>query len=127
MEREISPLAYDNDPSLLSLGISRRRLIPERTMCIDGTLVNHYCMGAQGGLGLMFGEINAYNKGTWEEITDALLDLTEFCLITVGTELEARLIQSWTEGRGFHAQISENTRDPIYDRWVCDVECRKDR
>ncbi len=125
MGRGISPLAYDNDTSLLSLGISRGRLLPERTMCIDGALAGHYCMGASAGLGLMFGEINAYNEGAWEAITDALLDLTESCLITVGTEREARLVQSWAEGRGCHAGISENTRDPIYDRWVCEAECQK--
>ncbi|HOS81869.1 MAG TPA: hypothetical protein PK445_04010 [Methanolinea sp.] len=121
-ERGIAPLAYDNDPSLLSLGISRGRLLPEKTMYIDGTLAEHYCRGADAGLGLMFGEINTFNEGTWEAITDALLGLAEYCLITVGTEREADLIRSWGKSRGCRVETAENTRDPIYDRWVCELE-----
>ncbi|MDI9633454.1 MAG: hypothetical protein QFX32_05275 [Methanolinea sp.] len=121
-ERGIIPLAYDNDPSLLSLGLSRGRLLPERTMCIDGCLAEHYCGRADAGLGLMFGEINTFNEGTWEAITDALLALADYCLITVGTRREAELLGSWGESRGFAAGISENPRDPIYDRWVCELE-----
>lgn len=121
-EMGISPLAYDNDPSLLSLGFAKGRLLPEKTMYIDGTLAGHYCREADAGLGLMFGEINAFNEGTWEAITDALLGLTKYCLITVGTKREASLIRSWAEDRGFLVETSENTRDPIYDRWVCELE-----
>ncbi len=124
-ERGIVPLAYDNDPSLLALGLARGRLIPGRTMCIDGTLAEHYCRGADAGLGLMFGEINAFNEGTWEAITGALLALTEYCLVTVGTRAEADLVRSWAEARGGRVELSENTRDPIYDRWVCEVEMQE--
>ena len=35
-----SPISYDNDPSLLSLGLHTGRLSPERTICIDGTLAS---------------------------------------------------------------------------------------
>ncbi|MCQ8893596.1 MAG: hypothetical protein NQU46_03035 [Methanolinea sp.] len=121
-ERGITPLAYDNDPSLLSLGLSKGRLLPEKTMCIDGTLAHHYCQGAEAGLGLMFGEINAFTEQVWEMVTAELLGLTEFCLITVGTEREAELVRRWAEDRGANVSTDENTRDPFYDRWVCDVE-----
>ncbi len=121
-ERGMRPLSYDNDASLLSLGLSRGRLLPGETMCIDATYASRYCGGAEAGLGLMFGEINAFNEQDWEMITAELLALTNDCLITVGTEREARLIQSWAEARRCRVEVRENDRDPIYDRWVCLIE-----
>lgn len=121
-ERGISPLSYDNDSTLLSLGLSRSRLLPGETMFIDATLASSYCKGGEAGLGLMFGEINAFNEQDWEMITAELLALTRFSLITVGTEREARLIKDWAEARRCQAEIQENPRDPIYDRWVCTIE-----
>lgn len=91
-------------------------------MLIDATLASSYCKGAEAGLGLMFGEINAFNEQEWEMITAELLALTRFSLITVGTEREARLIKGWAEARRCQAEIRENPRDPIYDRWVCTIE-----
>lgn len=121
-ERGISPLSYDNDSTLISLGLSQSRLLPGETMLIDATQASSYCRGAEGGLGLMFGEINAFNEQEWEMITAELLTLTRFSLITVGTEREARLIQGWAQARRCQAEVRENTRDPIYDRWVCTIE-----
>jgi len=121
-ERGVQPLSYDNDACLLSLGLSRGRLLPCETMYIDATLASRYCKGAEAGLGLMFGEINAFNEQDWEMITAELLALTQHSLISVGTEREARLIQSWAEARRWRVEIRENTRDPIYDRWVCTIE-----
>ncbi|OPX67815.1 MAG: hypothetical protein A4E37_01195 [Methanoregulaceae archaeon PtaB.Bin056] len=121
-ERGMRPLSYDNDESLLSLGLSRGRLLPGETMCIDATYASRYCRGAEAGLGLMFGEINAFNEQDWEMITAELLALTKDCLVTVGTEREAHLIQSWAEARRCRVEVRENGRDPIYDRWVCLIE-----
>lgn len=121
-EKGISPLSFDNDSSLISLGLSKSRLIPGETMLIDATQASSYCRGAEGGLGLMFGEINAFNEQEWEMITAELLALTRFSLITVGTEREARLIQGWAKARRCQADVRENPRDPIYDRWVCTIE-----
>jgi len=47
--------------------------------------------------------------------------LTELCLITVGKEEEAGWITVWAEQCGGSVEVSENTRDPIYDRWVCRI------
>lgn len=121
-ERRMQPLSYDNDASLLSLGLSRGRLLPGETMCIDAAFASRYCKGADAGLGLMFGEINAFNEQEWEMITAELLALTKDCLVTVGTEREARLVQAWAEARRCQADVRENARDPIYDRWVCQIE-----
>ena len=120
--RGIQPLSYDNDAELLALGLARGRLLPDETMFIDATLAGSYCRGAEAGLGLMFGEINAFNEQDWERITEELLALTSSSLITVGTEREARLIEAWARARKRSVEISENTRDPIYDRWVCVIE-----
>ena len=114
-------LACDIDLSLLSLGFSTGRLIPGETMCIDATLARHYIAPVGSGLGLMFGEINNFNAGTWEVLTRELIMLTKRCLITVGKEEEAGRITAWAEQCGCNVEVSENTRDPIYDRWVCRI------
>ena len=77
---------------------------------------------ADRGLGLMFGEINAYNKDVWEEITVALMDLAPSVLITVGTLREAEQIRDWALRSRRKIELHENTRDPIYDRWICVIE-----
>jgi len=119
--RGFSPLSCDNDPSLLSLGFAKGRLIPEQTMLIDASLLRHYTRHCDTGLGLMFGEIHDFNAGMWEQITMELIMLTDRCLITTGTEKEAVRISQWAHKCGAHTEISENTRDPIYDRWVCTI------
>jgi len=58
-----SLLSCDNDESLLSLGFSTGRLLPEETMCIDATYADSYIGKTDRGLGLMFGEINRFNEG----------------------------------------------------------------
>ncbi len=114
-------LACDIDLGLLSLGFSTGRLIPRETMCIDATLAHHYIDPVRAGLGLMFGEINSFNANAWEELARELVILTELCLITVGKEEEAGWITVWAEQCGGSVEVSENTRDPIYDRWVCRI------
>ena len=117
--RGISPLSYDIDEGLLARGLQTGRLFPAETMCIDATCAESYVAHTPLGLGLMFGEINAFNRDLWEEITFALLDLTENALITVGKMDEAELIGSWVSETDKQFRFFENERDPIYDRWVC--------
>lgn len=121
-ERGFSPLSCDNDPSLISLGLSTGRLIAEDTICIDATLIRDYFGHCELGMGCMFGEIHNFNAGMWETITGELVTLTDRCLITVGTRREADLIRSWVGEWGAAARVFENTRDIIYDRFVCDIE-----
>jgi hypothetical protein len=115
-------LSFDNDLALISLGLHAGRLVPDETMYIDATRAQEYMDPADRGLGLMFGEINAYNQDTWEGITTALMALASSVLITVGTEREAELIREWAEGHQRIVELHENPRDPIYDRWVCVIE-----
>ncbi|HON80792.1 MAG TPA: hypothetical protein PLR27_00795 [Methanoregulaceae archaeon] len=115
-------LSCDIDLSLLSLGFSTGRLVPRETMHIDATLAHHYIGRAGIGLGLMFGEINEFNADTWEILTRELVMLTDRCLITVGKEAEANRILAWAQACDRTVEISENTRDPIYDRWVCTIK-----
>jgi hypothetical protein len=117
--RGISPLSYDIDEGLLARGLQTGRLLPEETMCIDATCAESYVGHTPLGLGLMFGEINAFNRDLWEEITFTLLDLTENALITVGKRDEAELISLWVSETDKQFRFFENERDPIYDRWVC--------
>jgi hypothetical protein len=119
--RGFSPLSCDNDPSLLSLGFAKGRLIPEETMWIDASLLKNYIGHCDAGLGLMFGEIHDFNAGMWEQITMELIMLTDRCLITLGTEQEALRIRQWAHKCGANTDIFENPRDPIYDRWVCTI------
>lgn len=114
-------LACDIDRSLLSLGFSSGRLVPRETMCIDATRAHHYIAPIRTGLGLMFGEINDFNADVWEMLTRELVRLTDRCLITVGKEDEAGRVSAWARECGGRVEVTENTRDPIYDRWVCAV------
>jgi hypothetical protein len=114
-------LACDIDTSLLSLGLSTGRLLPEETMCIDATCADAYIKKIDLGLGLMFGEINRFNADLWEQITLQLLSLSHRSLITTGTEEEAALIAGWATNAHAIAEIIENNHDPIYDRWACVV------
>ena len=116
-----TPLSYDNDASLLSLGFAKKRLVPEQVMLIDAAVASQYTGNAAHGLGLMFGEINNFTEALWEQITVELIALTRNTLITVGTEKEARIIEEWVKSRGRVARVFENKRDPIYDHWVLDI------
>ena len=116
-----SVLACDIDVSLLSLGFSSGRLLLSETMCVDATRASSYISPTSAGLGLMFGEIHPFNSDIWEQIARELVTLTDYSLITVGKKEEAELIVRWVEPCGCSVEISENTRDPIYDRWVCRI------
>jgi len=120
-----TPLSYDNDASLLSLGFSKKRLVPEQTMLIDATVASQYTGTAPHGLGLMFGEINNFTETLWEQITVELISLTTTTLITVGTEKEARIVEEWVKSRGRSVRVFENKRDPIYDHWALDIRRKK--
>ncbi len=112
-------LAYDNDPALLALGLSRGRLLPEETMLIDGRAASTYIDPAPLGVAFMAGEIYSYNSDLWEQIIDRMLVLVDEALVTVGTEPEAGIVRDWCTARGRNADVFENERDPLYDRWCC--------
>jgi len=112
-------LAYDNDPDLLALGVKKGRLLLEKTVCIDGRCASAYLPDAKIGVGIMFGQMYSYTKDIWQPIVEELAGITEKTLITVATEEEAKWVQEWANGVGHRLEISENNRDPIYDRWVC--------
>jgi hypothetical protein len=114
-------LSCDNDASLLSLGFSTGRLLPEETICIDATYAETYIRKTDLGLGLMFGEINRFNTELWEQITGMLVTLTHRSLVTTGMEEEAVLVAGWAAEGGGTTEILENDNDPLYDRWVCAI------
>jgi hypothetical protein len=114
-------LSYDNDAALLARGLAAGRLLPEETMCIDGTVATRYIDPVQKGVGIMMGEINDYTRDLWERIVQELFTVTQETLITVGTEKEATLIQEWGAAMGKTMEVYENPADPLYDRWVCIV------
>jgi len=113
------PLSYDNDPALLSLGLSSGRLLPEETMWIDATLAGRYLEPVPRGIAVMMGEINTFTDEMWEAITGEFLALAEDALITVGTEAEARKVEGWCRASGRAAEVTENKRHAFYDHWVC--------
>ncbi|MDV0442064.1 hypothetical protein [Methanorbis furvi] len=113
------PLAYDNDPALLALGLSSGRLTPEGTVCIDGTVASAYLPDADRGLGIMFGQMYVYTQDLWRPIVEELAGITAETLITVATEEEAQWVKGWAHEVDHDLEIWENERDPIYDRWVC--------
>ncbi|MDD1670017.1 MAG: hypothetical protein LUQ67_01670 [Methanomicrobiales archaeon] len=113
------PLAYDNDPALLSLGLSTGRLLPGETMWIDATAATRYIDPVPRGIAVMMGEINAFTGELWEGIASEFLALAGDALITVGTEAEARRVEAWCRDAGRRAGVTENPRHAFYDRWVC--------
>jgi hypothetical protein len=115
----MSPLSYDNDPALLSLGLSAGRLRPEETMWIDATAAGRYLEPVPRGIAVMMGEINPFTEEVWEDITGELLALVDDAIITVGTGAEARKVEGWCRDAGRGAGVTENTRHPFYDRWIC--------
>ncbi|MBI0584209.1 MAG: hypothetical protein ISF22_08290 [Methanomassiliicoccus sp.] len=115
----LSPLAYDNDATLLSLGLARGRLLPEETMLIDATLARHYVRSTELGLALMAGTINDHTALIWRSVLHELMDLTRETLITMENEREADLVKMWALGEGRKVRTFENHNDSFYDRWVC--------
>ncbi|HJJ30069.1 MAG TPA: hypothetical protein O0W87_03630 [Methanocorpusculum sp.] len=118
-EMGATPIAYDNDPELLALGLSTGRFSPGRLACIDARIASAYLPDAEYGIGIMFGQIYGYTQDIWRPIVEELAGITEKTLITVATEEEAHWVKEWAAGVGKALEIVENERDPIYDRWVC--------
>jgi hypothetical protein len=116
-----SPLSYDNDESLLSRGLTEKRLLPKETMWIDATIVSRYIDPVPKGIGIMMGEINTFSQDMWAQIIEELYTITQETLITVGTEKDALLIQDWGKEMKRDIEIIENPADPIYDLWACRV------
>jgi hypothetical protein len=112
------PLSFDNDAAMLSMGLHTGRLIPECTVLVDGTAASKYLEPADIGLMLMAGSINDFNSFIWKQVTEQMLTLSGKFLCTTETEGEAKRIQAWCVAAGRAAEVSENTRDPFYDRWV---------
>lgn len=121
----MQPLSFDNDPALLSLGLSAARLLPGETMWIDATLASRYLEPVPRGIVVMMGEINPFTLETWEAVTGELLSLAGDALITVGTGGEARKVEAWCRAAGRGAEVTENPRHAFYDRWVCRSGCEK--
>jgi hypothetical protein len=121
-ERGFSPLSYDNDDALLARGFAEGRLVPERTMWIDGRLIEAYLTEpVDCAFGFMFGELQLFNHDIWSEIISGICTVSERVMITVGTEPEAIIIKEWMKTGGYEPEIWENDHDPIYDRWVCSI------
>lgn len=114
-----SPLAYDNDASLITRGLAAGRLLPAETMCLDALVASRFIEPVPRGIGIMMGEINDFSKEMWEQIVQELFLVSQETLITVGTENEARLIQQWGTAMERTVEVTENPADPIYDLWVC--------
>ena len=117
----VIPLSFDNDPSLLSLGLRTGRLAPEDTVCLDGTKASGYLPHTQLGMVLMAGEISQFNQIFWRKIIEEMIELTEKTLVSTGTENEARMVESWARHKGRKVAVIENKRDAFYDNWVCDI------
>ncbi len=117
----IIPLSFDNDPSLLSLGLHSGRLAPEDTVCLDGTKASSFLPHTPLGMVLMAGEISQFNQIFWRKIIEEILELTEKTLVSTGTEKEAHLVESWSKHKGRKVAVIENKRDAFYDNWVCDI------
>ena len=116
-----SPLSYDNDESLISRGLTEKRLLPEETMWIDATIASRYIEPVPKGVAIMAGEFNSFNQDMWERIIGELCSITHETLITVGTEKEAMLVREWGTAIDRSISVKENPADPLYDRWVCHV------
>jgi hypothetical protein len=116
-----TPLSYDNDESLLSRGLTEKRLRPEETMWIDATIASRYIEPVPKGVAIMAGEFNSFNEEMWERIIGELCSVTKESLITVGTEKEAMLVKEWLTDMERAVTVKENPADPLYDRWVCHV------
>ncbi|HWQ65500.1 MAG TPA: hypothetical protein VN372_01395 [Methanospirillum sp.] len=120
----LNPLSYDNDDALLARGLKEGRLLPDRTMWIDGRNIEHYLTEpVDCAFGFMLGEFQQFNEDDWNNIVGGFCSVADQALMTVGTEREMDIISAWLTGAGMDHEIWENERDPIYDRWVCLAEC----
>ncbi|OPY37156.1 MAG: hypothetical protein A4E35_01620 [Methanoregula sp. PtaU1.Bin051] len=114
-----TPLSCDNDPALLSRGLAAGRLLPQETICIDATRASDYLEPVPRAIGVMMGEINTHTQDLWQQLVFQIFSLADKVIITVGTEPEANLVRKWGEEMGRKVAVSDNPKDPIYDRWVC--------
>jgi hypothetical protein len=119
--RGMHPLAYDNDPALLTLGLRQDRLEPDSTMWIDGTRATQYCRPLQFGTAFMVGEVHSFNEEMWQQIVEELIALAREVLVTTGTEREARRVTEWCRNKGRSVEMQEHPVDPIYERWICQI------
>jgi hypothetical protein len=115
------PLSFDNDVSLLSLGLRAGRLLPEETVCVDGTRASKFIKHSHYGIMLMAGEIRPHNSVVWKRIVEEVMEVSDRLLVTMGTEREARLVEAWARERNRKVEVLENKREAFYDNWVCDV------
>jgi len=115
-ELGMNAIAYDMDLALLSLGLSSGRLYFHEVVQIDATRSDQYIDPEPFGMVLMAGKIGDFNSFLWKQIIQQTLLLSKTTLITVETEMEARMVGPWCDGR--KVEVFENTRDPFYDRWV---------
>jgi hypothetical protein len=115
-ELGMNAVSYDMDLALLSLGLGSGRLYFHEVMHIDATRADHYIDPEPFGMVLMAGKIGDFNSFLWKQIIERTLQLSENTLITVETEMEARMVEPWCGGR--KVEVFENERDPFYDRWV---------
>jgi len=116
------PLAFDNDPSQLALGLTTGRLDPSYTMCVDATAASRYMNPSPLAICLMAGTLDPTNEWVWKRIMDQILVVAERAMITVGMEGETEFIVKWCQEKGREVKVFENERDPFYDRWVCLIE-----
>lgn len=114
-----SPVSYDNDASLLRLGIGSKRLKAEETLCIDARYASFYVPRCQYGLALMAGSISMHTAHIWKDILEELMEQCQNIIVTVESEKEAKIVKEWTESSGRKTSLMENERDGFYDRWVC--------
>jgi len=115
------PISFDNDPALLSLGLRAGRLLPEETVCIDGTRASNYLKHAHFAIMLMAGEIGPHNSIIWKRILSEVLEVADHVIVTEGTEREARLVESWAKEKKRKVAVLENQREAFYDGWVCNI------
>ncbi|WOF16562.1 class I SAM-dependent methyltransferase [Methanoplanus sp. FWC-SCC4] len=118
-DKGFETLSFDNDAGLISRGIQSGRLLPDYSMCIDASCASVFCPDADFGIGLMLGDITAFNSHIWEGISAEIFGLCENVLISTATEPEIKRIEGWCRDSGRKAEIFSNDRDPIYDAWVC--------
>ena len=114
-----SPVCYDNDPSLLHLGVETGRLKADESMCIDARYASFYSPRCRYGLALMAGSISAYTSHIWKDILEELIGQCQNVIVTVESENEAQTVKSWAEALEKKVTLKENERDGFYDRWVC--------
>ena len=115
-------LSFDLDASLISLGVQKKRLDPKRAMCIDGRAASVFCPESDLCLALMLGDINNMNYPIWESMIGEILAIGKKSLISVATERESKMVEGWLKEEDASVTSFENTRDPIYDRFVLVAE-----